>query len=180
MPKLTLLIGGSFGAGNYGMCGRAYSPDFLYMWPNARRVVAINFVVSLGTEIPVSSVPAVYGMCGRACSIDSLHVAQCAVCCSLLSALLVQMHATVLLLGPSPYAGAPTRCKCKTTRGPLRQACNGAAPFASREATACHLANRQPAALCLPALARSISVMGGEQAATVLSLVEAEKQQSIP
>jgi len=36
VPKLTLLIGGSFGAGNYGMCGRAYSPNFLWMWPNAR------------------------------------------------------------------------------------------------------------------------------------------------
>lgn len=36
VPKITLLMGGSFGAGNYGMCGRAYSPDFLYMWPNAR------------------------------------------------------------------------------------------------------------------------------------------------
>ena len=36
VPKLTLLIGGSFGAGNYGMCGRAYSPRFLWMWPNAR------------------------------------------------------------------------------------------------------------------------------------------------
>lgn len=36
VPKVTLLIGGSFGAGNYGMCGRAYSPRFLYMWPNAR------------------------------------------------------------------------------------------------------------------------------------------------
>ncbi|MEM7406673.1 MAG: carboxyl transferase domain-containing protein [Pseudomonadota bacterium] len=36
VPKLTLIIGGSFGAGNYGMCGRAYSPRFLYMWPNAR------------------------------------------------------------------------------------------------------------------------------------------------
>lgn len=36
VPKLTLIIGGSFGAGNYGMCGRAYSPDFLYMWPNSR------------------------------------------------------------------------------------------------------------------------------------------------
>jgi 3-methylcrotonyl-CoA carboxylase beta subunit len=35
-PKLTVLIGGSFGAGNYGMCGRAYSPRFLWMWPNAR------------------------------------------------------------------------------------------------------------------------------------------------
>lgn len=35
-PKITVLIGGSFGAGNYGMCGRAYSPTFLYMWPNAR------------------------------------------------------------------------------------------------------------------------------------------------
>ena len=36
MPKLTLLIGNSFGAGNYGMCGRAYGPRFLFMWPNAR------------------------------------------------------------------------------------------------------------------------------------------------
>jgi len=36
VPKLTLVIGGSFGAGNYGMCGRAYGPRFLWMWPNAR------------------------------------------------------------------------------------------------------------------------------------------------
>ena len=36
VPKITVIIGGSFGAGNYGMCGRAYSPRFLFMWPNAR------------------------------------------------------------------------------------------------------------------------------------------------
>ena len=36
VPKFTVLIGGSFGAGNYGMCGRAYSPRFLFTWPNAR------------------------------------------------------------------------------------------------------------------------------------------------
>ncbi len=36
VPKLTVIIGGSFGAGNYGMCGRAYSPRFLWTWPNAR------------------------------------------------------------------------------------------------------------------------------------------------
>ncbi|WRH77236.1 MAG: carboxyl transferase domain-containing protein [Sphingobium sp.] len=36
VPKITVLIGGSFGAGNYGMCGRAYSPRFLFSWPNAR------------------------------------------------------------------------------------------------------------------------------------------------
>jgi 3-methylcrotonyl-CoA carboxylase beta subunit len=36
VPKLTLIVGGSFGAGNYGMCGRAYAPRFLFMWPNAR------------------------------------------------------------------------------------------------------------------------------------------------
>ena len=36
VPKLTVLVGGSFGAGNYGMCGRAYDPRFLWMWPNAR------------------------------------------------------------------------------------------------------------------------------------------------
>ncbi len=33
---MTVILGGSFGAGNYGMCGRAYSPAFMYMWPNAR------------------------------------------------------------------------------------------------------------------------------------------------
>ena len=36
VPKLTLVVGGSFGAGNYGMCGRAYSPRFLWTWPNSR------------------------------------------------------------------------------------------------------------------------------------------------
>eukprot|EP01130_Rhizamoeba_saxonica_P009917 TRINITY_DN4048_c0_g1_i2.p1 TRINITY_DN4048_c0_g1~~TRINITY_DN4048_c0_g1_i2.p1 ORF type:complete len:526 (-),score=113.74 TRINITY_DN4048_c0_g1_i2:214-1653(-) len=36
VPKLTVLVGGSYGAGNYGMCGRAYSPRFLWMWPNSR------------------------------------------------------------------------------------------------------------------------------------------------
>ena len=38
-PKITLLVGGSFGAGNYGMCGRAYSPRFLWTWPNSRIAV---------------------------------------------------------------------------------------------------------------------------------------------
>jgi len=36
VPKFTLVVGGSFGPGNYGMCGRAYSPRFMWMWPNAR------------------------------------------------------------------------------------------------------------------------------------------------
>ncbi len=36
VPKVTVLVGGSFGAGNYGMCGRAYSPRFLFSWPNSR------------------------------------------------------------------------------------------------------------------------------------------------
>ncbi len=36
VPKITILIGGSFGAGNYGMCGRAYDPRFMFMWPNSR------------------------------------------------------------------------------------------------------------------------------------------------
>src|SRR3712207_8329475 len=36
VPKITLILGGSFGAGNYGMAGRAYSPRFLFTWPNAR------------------------------------------------------------------------------------------------------------------------------------------------
>jgi acetyl-CoA carboxylase carboxyltransferase component len=36
VPRLTVIIGGSYGAGNYGMCGRAFGPRFLWMWPNAR------------------------------------------------------------------------------------------------------------------------------------------------
>ena len=36
VPKITVIIGGSFGAGNYGMCGRAYDPRFLFTWPNSR------------------------------------------------------------------------------------------------------------------------------------------------
>lgn len=36
VPKFTILIGGSYGAGNYGMCGRAYDPTLMFMWPNAR------------------------------------------------------------------------------------------------------------------------------------------------
>jgi 3-methylcrotonyl-CoA carboxylase beta subunit len=36
VPKLTVIVGGSFGAGNYGMCGRAYDPRFLFTWPTAR------------------------------------------------------------------------------------------------------------------------------------------------
>jgi 3-methylcrotonyl-CoA carboxylase beta subunit len=36
VPKFTILVGGSYGAGNYGMCGRAFDPRFLFMWPNAR------------------------------------------------------------------------------------------------------------------------------------------------
>jgi 3-methylcrotonyl-CoA carboxylase beta subunit len=36
VPKFTVVIGGSFGAGNYGMCGRAFGPRFLFMWPNSR------------------------------------------------------------------------------------------------------------------------------------------------
>lgn len=39
VPKVTLVVNGSYGAGNYGMCGRAYSPNFLYLWPNARTSV---------------------------------------------------------------------------------------------------------------------------------------------
>jgi 3-methylcrotonyl-CoA carboxylase beta subunit len=36
IPKITIIVGGSYGAGNYGMCGRAYEPRFLFMYPNAR------------------------------------------------------------------------------------------------------------------------------------------------
>ena len=36
VPKITVVVGGSYGAGNYGMCGRSYQPRFMYMWPNSR------------------------------------------------------------------------------------------------------------------------------------------------
>ncbi|KAK1317503.1 hypothetical protein QJS10_CPA05g00107 [Acorus calamus] len=36
VPKITIMVGGSFGAGNYGMCGRAYSPNFLFLWPQLK------------------------------------------------------------------------------------------------------------------------------------------------
>jgi 3-methylcrotonyl-CoA carboxylase beta subunit len=55
VPKLTVIVGGSFGAGNYGMCGRPYFPRFLWMWPNARISVmggdqAANVLASVGRE----------------------------------------------------------------------------------------------------------------------------------
>src|SRR6201991_5175768 len=56
VPKLTVVIGGSFGAGNYSMCGRAYSPRFLWMWPNARISVmggeqAASVLATVGGEM---------------------------------------------------------------------------------------------------------------------------------
>ena len=48
VPKFTVVIGGSFGAGNYGMCGRAYDPRFLWMWPNARISVMGGEQAALG------------------------------------------------------------------------------------------------------------------------------------
>jgi len=57
VPKFTVIIGGSFGAGNYGMCGRAYGPRFLWMWPNARISVmggeqAASVLVQVGRDSP--------------------------------------------------------------------------------------------------------------------------------
>jgi acetyl-CoA carboxylase carboxyltransferase component len=50
VPKFTVVIGGSFGAGNYGMCGRAYDPRFLWMWPNARISVMGGEQAGVGAE----------------------------------------------------------------------------------------------------------------------------------
>lgn len=52
VPKLTVIIGGSFGAGNYGMCGRSYDPNFLWLWPNARiSVMGGDQAASVMTQI---------------------------------------------------------------------------------------------------------------------------------
>ena len=64
VPKLTMVIGGSFGAGNYGMCGRAYSPRFMWTWPNSRISV-------MGGE-QASSVFACIARC-RPCDLAFVH-----------------------------------------------------------------------------------------------------------
>ncbi|GAC1525505.1 MAG: propionyl-CoA carboxylase [Vulcanimicrobiaceae bacterium] len=56
VPKFTVVIGGSFGAGNYGMCGRAYSPRQLWMWPNAR-ISVMGGAQAAATLVAVSSEP---------------------------------------------------------------------------------------------------------------------------
>ncbi|MEK7329578.1 MAG: carboxyl transferase domain-containing protein, partial [Candidatus Eisenbacteria bacterium] len=58
VPKITVIIGGSFGAGNYGMCGRAYQPRFLFMWPNSRISV-------MGGEQAASVLAQVKGAAGK-------------------------------------------------------------------------------------------------------------------
>ncbi len=67
VPKLTVIIGGSFGAGNYSMCGRAYSPRFLWMWPNARisvmggdQAAAVLTTVSEGSGVDADAIRAQY------------------------------------------------------------------------------------------------------------------------
>lgn len=66
VPKLTVLIGGSFGAGNYGMCGRAYSPNFLFMWPNAR-ISVMGGDQAAGVLATVGVAPSI------ACTLHCLH-----------------------------------------------------------------------------------------------------------
>jgi 3-methylcrotonyl-CoA carboxylase beta subunit len=65
VPKFTVIIGGSFGAGNYSMCGRAYSPRFLFMWPNARISVmggeqAATVLATVGSGMDPDAVRAQY------------------------------------------------------------------------------------------------------------------------
>jgi 3-methylcrotonyl-CoA carboxylase beta subunit len=65
VPKLTVVVGGSFGAGNYSMCGRAYSPRFLFMWPNARISVmggeqAATVLATVGSGVDPDAVRAQY------------------------------------------------------------------------------------------------------------------------
>ena len=56
VPRLTVIIGGSYGAGNYGMCGRGFAPNFLYSWPNARiATMSADIAVSVLTDLRQSS-----------------------------------------------------------------------------------------------------------------------------
>ncbi|QYN35534.1 methylcrotonoyl-CoA carboxylase [Pseudonocardia sp. DSM 110487] len=70
VPKFTMIIGGSFGAGNYSMCGRAYSPRFLFMWPNARISVmggeqAATVLATVGSGVDPDAVRAQYEQQGN-------------------------------------------------------------------------------------------------------------------
>jgi 3-methylcrotonyl-CoA carboxylase beta subunit len=70
VPKFTVIIGGSFGAGNYSMCGRAYSPRFLFMWPNARISVmggeqAATVLATVGSGVDPDAVRAQYELQGN-------------------------------------------------------------------------------------------------------------------
>jgi len=65
VPKLTLIFGGSFGAGNYGMCGRAYSPNFVFMWPNAR-ISVMGGAQAAGVLATVRAGQTVASLSGRA------------------------------------------------------------------------------------------------------------------
>ena len=51
VPKITAVLGASYGAGNYGMCGRAYSPRFMYMLPNSREVATTQLAGCGTTEL---------------------------------------------------------------------------------------------------------------------------------
>jgi len=65
VPKITAIIGGSFGAGNYGMCGRAYSPRFLWTWPNSRiSVMGWEQAASVLAQVRREAIEA-KGGCGR-------------------------------------------------------------------------------------------------------------------
>jgi acetyl-CoA carboxylase carboxyltransferase component len=64
VPKLTCVIGGSYGAGNYGMCGRAYDPRFLYMWPNAKiGVMGAEQAASVLAQVEKVSGPMLLSTC---------------------------------------------------------------------------------------------------------------------
>eukprot|EP00953_Heterococcus_sp_UTEX-ZZ885_P030788 16234-Heterococcus_DN1.PRE.2 len=75
VPKLTCVIGGSYGAGNYGMCGRAYDPRFLYMWPNAKiGVMGAEQAASVLAQVEkVSS----YVYCQRTVTVHFKTIAPC-------------------------------------------------------------------------------------------------------
>ena len=63
VPKITLIVGGSFGAGNYGMCGRAFSPHFLFIWPNARiSVMGGSQAASVLSQVTTHDLPMIASM----------------------------------------------------------------------------------------------------------------------
>jgi hypothetical protein len=140
VPKITVVVGGSYGAGNYGMCGRAYSPNFMYLWPNAKTSVmggeqAANVLATVqrdnieaaGTSLPPSlplSLPPLRNMQWSAYSSRAWFVMAVWLMCRCRGSPYGRRERTPARPSPPPLRRAPpgstSSCRWKTCPAPSR------------------------------------------------------------